>query len=146
MGLVSKRVHQRKTNRLVAASRATTPLGLDQVLENLRETVASTPARTGLFRSGEKLWLSGTGTGPWLVYYGPPSRKEPKKVVPVWTAHVTVTPASDRTETMVTVEMVRWKTKDGALVDRVEFERFRNRFAELLASADPAYRSLESAS
>jgi hypothetical protein len=145
MGMVSKRIHQRKTNRLVSASRATTTLGVDQVLERLRETVESTPAKTGFLQSGKKLSLAGEAPGPWIVLYGPPSRKEPGKVVAVWIAQVTISPSTDRSETMITVELIRWKTKDGSLVDRADFERFRTKFADVLTSADACYHSLENA-
>ena len=143
MGVVSKRIHQRKTNRLAEPQRAVTRLDADQVLVALNETITSTPPKAGLLQSGQKLWIFGTAPGPWKVYYGPPGRKQPDKVVQVWLAHVDIKPASDGTETLVTVELVQWKTRDGKLVARPEFEHFRDQFAARLVSADPAYRSLE---
>src|SRR6266545_6230750 len=124
MGMITKRFHQRTTNRLVEPIRGITRLGVDQVHQLLRHVVEQTPAKTGLLWSGEMLWLFGDAPGPWRVYFGPPARKEPDKVRRIWRADVTLKPSADGTQTLVVVELVQWKTSDGLLVNRREFERF----------------------
>lgn len=142
MGMISKRIHQKTTNRLAEPVRAVTSLDVDQVLPILREQVESTPAKTGLLQSGQKLWLFGTPPGPWDVFYGPPSKKEPGKVVRVWRAAVKLKTASTGTETMISLELVQWKTVDGKLVARSEFESFRDGFFGRVARHDPAFNML----
>ena len=100
MGIISKQIHQRTTNRLAQPTRAVTKLDIDQVLEVLRRVIDQRPPKTGLLQTGQKLWFGGQPPGPWNVYYGPPSRKEPGKVVAVWTSHVGLKSSSSGTETI----------------------------------------------
>jgi hypothetical protein len=139
----SKRLNQKKTNRLAEPVRSVTKLDVDQVLQFLRRIVDETPAKTGLLQSGHKLWLFGQEPGPWKVCYGSPSKKEPGKVVQSWLTHVGLQASSAGTETMVTVNLAEWKTSEGKLVFRKEFEQFQADFARLISSSDPTYRSLE---
>lgn len=143
MGLISKQIHQRTTNRLAQPSRAVTRLDVDQALDALRRVIQQTPAKTGFLNSGEKLWLSGQAPGPWNVYYGPPSSKDPSKVVPVWTTHVALKGSSTGTETLVTTTLAKWKTRDGKLLGRREFEQFLGDLGAQLAALDPGYSPLD---
>lgn len=142
MGLISKPIHQRATNRLAQPARAVTRLDVDQALDGLRRVIEQTPPKTGLLNSGEKLWLAGQAPGPWSVYYGPPSRKDPSKVVPTWTTHVTLKASSAGTETLVTITLAKWKTRDGKLAGRREFEQFLEDVAAQIAARDPGYSAL----
>ena len=143
MGLISKQIHQRATNRLAQPTRAVTRLDVDQALDTLRRVIEQTPSKTGLLNSGEKLWLARQAPGPWSVYYGPPSRKDPSKVVPTWTTHVTLKASSTGTETLVTISLAKWKTRDGKLVGRREFEQFLEDVAAQMAARDPSYSALD---
>ncbi|MGH3195840.1 MAG: hypothetical protein ACRDNT_07880 [Streptosporangiaceae bacterium] len=143
MGLISKQIHQRATNRLAQPTRAVTRLDVDQTLDALRGLIEQTPSKAGLLHSGEKLWLAGQAPGPWSVYYGPPSRKDPSKVVPTWTTHVTLNASSTGTETLVTISLAKWKTRDGKLVGRREFEQFLADMAAQIAARDPSYSALD---
>jgi hypothetical protein len=143
MGLISKQIHQRTTNRLAQPTRAVTRLDVDQALDALRHVIEQTPAKAGFLNAGEKLWLAGQAPGPWNVYYGPPSRNDPSKVVPSWTAHVTLKASSTGTETLITVSLAKWKTRDGKLVGRREFEQFLADAAGQLTARDPSYSPLD---
>jgi hypothetical protein len=145
MGLISKQIHQRTTNRLAQPTRAVTRLDLDQVLDTLRQVIQQTPPKTGFLNSGEKLWLAGQAPGPWNVYYGPPSRKDPSKVVPVWTTRVSFSTSSTGTETLVTAALAKWKTRDGKLVGRREFEQFLADLGTRIAAQDPSYSPIDAA-
>ena len=59
MGLISKQIHQRATNRLAQPTRAVTRLDVDQALDALRRVIEQTPPKAGFLHSGEKLWLAG---------------------------------------------------------------------------------------
>jgi hypothetical protein len=143
MGLISKQIHQRTTNRLAQPTRAVTRLDVDQALDAFRRVIEQTPAKAGFLNSGEKLWLAGQAPGPWKVYYGPPSRPDPSKVIPVWTAHVTLKASSTGTETMIAIGLAKWKTRDGKLVSRREFEQFLADVTGQLVARDPTYSSLD---
>jgi hypothetical protein len=143
MGLISKQIHQRTTNRLAQPARAVTSLDVDQALSALRRVIQQTPVKAGFLNSGEKLWLSGQAPGPWNVYYGPPSGKDPGKVVPIWTTHVALSASSTGTQTLVTTSLAKWKTRDGKLVGRREFEQFVADLAAQLAAQDPGYTPLD---
>jgi hypothetical protein len=143
MGMITKRIHQKTTNRLVEPVRAVTRLDAEAVYRMLRHVVEQTPPKGGLLNKGEKLWLVGKPSGPWVVFYGPPARKEPDKVVRIWRADVTAQRSSDDSQTLVAIELIQWKTSDGTLVGRREFERFRDSFGTLLARSDPAYHRLD---
>jgi hypothetical protein len=143
MGLISKQIHQRATNRLAQPTRAVTRLDVDQALAALRRVVEQTPPKTGFLHSGEKLWLAGRAPGPWNVYYGPPSGKDPGKVVPIWTMHVALNASSTGTETMVTTSLAKWKTRDGKLVGRREFEQFLADMTAQIVARDPGYSVLD---
>ena len=45
MGLISKQIHQRATNRLAQPTRAVTRLDVDQALDTLRRVIEQTPPR-----------------------------------------------------------------------------------------------------
>ena len=143
MGLITKQIHKRATNRLTQPTRAVTRLDVDQALDALRRVIEQTPPKAGLLHTGEKLWLAGQAPGPWSVYYGPPSRKDPSKVVPIWTTHVTLSASSTGTETLVTVSLAKWKTRDGKLLGRREFEQFLADLAAQVAARDPSYSALD---
>jgi hypothetical protein len=143
MGLITKQIHKRATNRLAQPTRAVTRLDIDQALDALRRVIEQTPPKTGLLHTGEKLWLAGQAPGPWSVYYGPPSRKDPSKVVPTWTTHVSLNASSTGTETLVTISLAKWKTRDGKLVGRREFEQFLDDVAAQMAARDPSYAALD---
>jgi len=143
MGLITKQFHKRTTNRLTQPTRAVTRLDVDQALDALRGVIEQTPPKAGLLNAGEKLWLAGQAPGPWSVYYGPPSRKDPSKVVPTWTTHVTLNASSTGTETLVTISLAKWKTRDGKLVGRREFERFVADVAAQITAMDPSYAALD---
>ena len=64
MGLISKQINQRTTNRLARPTRAVTRLDVDQALDAIRQVVQQTPAKTGFLQSGQKLWLDGQAPGP----------------------------------------------------------------------------------
>lgn len=142
MGLISKQFHQRTTNRLAQPTRVVTRLDVDQALDAIRRVVQQTPAKAGFLHSGEKLWLAGQTPG-WNVYYGPPSRNDPSKVVPVWTTRVALSASSDGTQTLVTINLAKWKTRDGKLVSRGEFEQFLTDVTAQIAARDPGYSFLD---
>ena len=142
MGLISKQIHQRATNRLAQPTRAVTRLDVDQALGALGRVIDQTPPKAGVLHSGEKLWLAGRAPGPWSVYYGPPS-KDPSKVVPIWTTHVTLEASSTGTETLITISLSKWKTRDGKLVGCREFEQFVADVAGQIAAQDPTYSTLD---
>ncbi|WP_300603174.1 hypothetical protein [Trebonia sp.] len=143
MGLISKQIHQRTTNRLAQPTRAVTRLDVDQALDAIRRVVQQTPAKTGFLHSGEKLWLAGQAPGPWNVYYGPPSRKDPTKVVPTWTTRVALSASSDGTQTLVTINLAKWKTRDGKLIGRGEFEQFLANVTAQISARDPSYSLID---
>jgi hypothetical protein len=143
MGLISKQIHQRATNRLSQPTRAITRLDVDQALDALRRVIEQTPPKAGFLHSGEKLWLAGQAPGPWNVYYGPPSGKDPRKVVPIWTTLVALNTSSTGTETLVTISLAKWKTRDGKLVGRREFEQFLADVAAQIVARDPSYSALD---
>jgi hypothetical protein len=140
--MISKRVHQRTTNRLAEATRAITRLDADQVLAVVRDIVEVTPVKTSLLSSGQRLWLFGKAPGPWNVYYGPPSKREPGKVVRVWRCEVTIRPSSDGSSTLIGMSLAQWKTVDGRLVARREFEEFRDSVMYQIADVDPSFQQL----
>lgn len=143
MGLISKQIHQRATNRLALPTRAITRLDVDQVLDVLRHVAKETPPKAGFLNSGERLWLAGQAPGPWNVYYGPPSHKDLTKVVPVWTAQAAINGSSNGTETLVTIKLLKWKTRDGELIGRQEFEQFLADVAARILAQDPGYSELD---
>lgn len=143
MGVISKQIHQRATNRLAQPTRAITRLDVDQALDALRLVIEQRPPKAGLLHSGEKLWLAGQAPGPWNVYYGPPSGKDPSKVVPTWTTLVALNASSTGTETLVAISLAKWKTRDGKLVGRREFEQFLADVAAQIVDRDPSYSALE---
>lgn len=143
MGIISKQIHKQKTNRLATPIRSVTRLDVDQVLAILRQVVQQTPPKTGLLDSGEKLWLIGAAPGPWKVCFGRAQRGTTNTVVPLWTTAVTLQPDSVGRETMVTTALAKWKTRDGKLLHRREFERFIADFSDAVASNDPTYRQLD---
>lgn len=143
MGLISKQIHQRATNRLAQPTRSVTRLDVDQALDALRRVIDQTPPKAGFLHSGEKLWLAGQAPGPWTVYYGPPSRKDTSKVVPVWTTLVALDASSAGTETLVTISLAKWKTRDGKLVGRREFEQFLADVVAQIVVRDPTFSPLD---
>jgi hypothetical protein len=143
VGIISKQIHQRATNRLARPIRSITRLDVDQVLDVLRHVIEETPPKAGFLNSGEKLWLAGQAPGPWNVYYGPPSGKDASKVVPIWTTQVAINASSTGTETLITVSLAKWKTRDGKLTGRREFEQFLADVAERIAAKDPSYSELD---
>ncbi len=143
MGLISKQIHQRTTNRLAQPTRAVTRLDVDQALDAIRRVVQQTPAKTGFLHSGEKLWLGGQAPGPWNVYYGPPSRNDQSKVVPIWTTRVALSASTDGSQTLLTISLAKWKTRDGKLVGRGEFEQFLADAMAQIAARDPGYSLLD---
>ena len=64
-------------------------------------------------------------------------------MVPIWTTHVTLSASSTGTETLVTVSLAKWKTRDGKLVGRREFEQFLADMAAQIAARDPSYSALD---
>ncbi len=143
MGLISKQINQRTTNRLARPTRAVTRLDVDQALDAIRQVVQQTPAKTGFLQSGQKLWLDGQAPGPWNVYYGPPSRNDPSKVVPAWATRVALSTSSDGTQTLVTINLAKWKTRDGKLMWGGAFEQFLADVAAQISTRDPSYSLLD---
>jgi hypothetical protein len=137
VSIFSRAIHQRTTKRLAQPTRVVTKLDADQVFDALRYVIARTPPKTGLLQMGEKLWLAGEAPGPWSVYYGPPSRRDPSKVTPVWTTRVGLQSSSDGTQALVTIDLTLWKTCDGNVVGRREFESFRASLAARITEIDP---------
>jgi hypothetical protein len=152
MGIISKQVNQRVTNRLAQPTRYVTALGADEVLGLVRGIVGSAgptgragPAGPGpeFLRGGERLWLAGSAPGPWIIYFGPPSAKDPSKAVPTWTTQLALKASSSGTATLVTVSLAKWKTRDGMLVGRREFEQFVADLAAQIGARDPSYSLLD---
>ena len=143
MGIISKQVHKRTTNKIVAPIRSVTRLSAEQVLVMVAQVVQKTKPTVRMFGADNRLWLVGAAPGPWTVYFGPPSPKDPTRVVPSWNAQVAITPASTGTESLVTIQLVEWKTKEGTLVDKKNYEAFRDNIHANLTAQDPSHRVLE---
>lgn len=122
MGIVTKQFHKRTTNRLVAPVRWVTALDCDEVLAGVRAVLSQAPQRANIFGAPSRMWLAGSAPGPWTIYFGPPSRREPGKVSARWQAQLGVRSSSSGAETMVSLQLVRWRTQDGALVARRDWE------------------------
>lgn len=143
MGIVTKQFHKHATNRIVAPVRGVTRLGAADLRSALDAVVTRTPeAHTRLLGAPSRLWLVGT-PGSWTVYFGPPSRNDPGKVVPSWTAAVSADASQDGSTSLVTVQLARWKTRDGALVDRRHYEAFRDSLLHTVHSMDASFSMLE---
>jgi hypothetical protein len=143
VGIVSKQFHQRTTNKVVAPVRSVTKLDAEQALAIVRGVVMQTPPKARVFGAANRLWLAGAAPGPWTVYFGPPSAKDPTKVVPSWQAKIAIEAASSRAETLITIQLAKWKTHDGALVDKKNYDLFRDNVHANLNAEDPTHRLLE---
>ena len=143
MGVITKQFHKHTTNRIVAPVRGVTRLDSAGVRSAIDAVVTQTPAaHTRLLGAPSRLWLVGT-SGSWTVYFGPPSRTDPTKVVPSWQAAVAAAASQDGSATLVTVQLARWKTRDGALVDRRHYEAFRDSLLRTVQSMDASFSMLE---
>jgi hypothetical protein len=92
----------------------------------------------------EKLWFAGSAPGPWEIHLGPASAKDASRVgVPTWTTQLALKASSSGAATLVTVSLAKWKTREGMLVGKREFEQFLADLTDRISARDPAYSVLD---
>lgn len=141
MGIISKQIHLRTTRQLTEPIRLNSSLDAPGVFAIAAQVVTSyVPVTTGFFSGLADMnyayWLLGKGDKERQVVCGTPvagsSAATPR---PQWVARLSVA-EEDNNCSAVTFGLVKWLTKDGALVRRRAFEEFRDRLLAALREQD----------
>ena len=147
MGLISKSIHKRTTNRLVAPTRVVTTLSSAQIASIARSVCEAFEPRRGILSKGERMWFSTSGDDRFVVFYGPPAKSEPDKVTPIWRFDISiVADPSEPGRRVAALELMTWKTRDGSLVNKAEFEATREMVLDGIRSTDRTARVLDATS
>jgi hypothetical protein len=136
VGLISKKIHQRRTQQLLGQIEVASALSPAEVLTAVKRLVDSYIPETGALAH-----FNSSNHGYWLVEVGPTRRQivcaNPVKgstEVPTrfhWIVGLEVSSSGEAGST-IRFGLIKWRTDDGALMRRDAFEQLRDRLIATL--------------